>query len=60
MSAVPSASMLPAMIAAGGSIAWLVYRYLGLKFLSQSWFNLDGFWAVSLILIGCIGLWAAV
>ena len=28
-----------AMIAAGGSFAWLVYRYLGLKFLSRSWFT---------------------
>jgi hypothetical protein len=30
-----------AMIAAGGCLAWLVYRYLGLKFVSRSWFNLD-------------------
>jgi hypothetical protein len=30
-----------AMIAAGGFSAWLVYRYLGLKFVSRSWFNLD-------------------
>jgi hypothetical protein len=44
------------MIAAGGSIAWLVYRYLGLKFVSQSWFNLDALWAVSLVLIGTISL----
>src|SRR5689334_14480392 len=29
-----------AMIAASGILAWLVYRYLGLKFLSRSWFNL--------------------
>ena len=45
-----------AMIAAGGSVAWLVYRYLGLKFLSRSWFNLDATWAVSLILMGTIAL----
>lgn len=45
-----------AMIAAGGSIAWLVYRYLGLKFVSQSWFNLDAVWALSLVLIGAISL----
>ena len=45
-----------AMIAAGGSVAWLVYRYLGLKFLSRSWFNLDATWAVSLILVGMIAL----
>ena len=36
-----------AMIAAGGILAWLVYRYLGLKFVSRSWFNLDVTWAVS-------------
>jgi hypothetical protein len=45
-----------AMIAAGGGLAWLVYRYLGLKFVSRSWFNLDGIWAVSLILVGALSL----
>jgi hypothetical protein len=45
-----------AMIAAGGCTAWLVYRYLGLKFVSRSWFNLDSTWAVSLILVGAIAL----
>src|SRR6266403_1553622 len=45
-----------AMIAAGGCSAWLVYRYLGLKFVSRSWFNLDMSWAVSLILVGAISL----
>ena len=41
-----------AMMTAGGLSAWLVYRYLGLKFLSRSWFNLDATWAVSLVLVG--------
>jgi len=45
-----------AMIAAGGCLAWLVYRYLGLKFVSRSWFNLDTVWAVSLVLVGAIAL----
>ena len=36
--------------------AWLAYRYLGLKFLSRSWFNLDATWAVSLILVGTVSL----
>jgi hypothetical protein len=45
-----------AMIGAGGLLAWLVYRYLGLKFVSQSWFNLDALWAISLILVGTISL----
>jgi hypothetical protein len=45
-----------AMIAAGGLTAWLVYRYLGLKFIARSWFNLDTTWAVSLVLVGAISL----
>jgi len=45
-----------AMIAAGGLTAWLVYRYLGLKFVSRSWFNLDAIWAFSLILVGALSL----
>lgn len=45
-----------AMIMAGGFLAWLVYRYLGLKFLSRSWFNLDAAWAISLILVGAVSL----
>ena len=45
-----------AMIAAGGVFAWTVYRYLGLKFVSRSWFNLDAIWALSLILVGALSL----
>ncbi len=44
------------MIAAGGFFAWLVFRYLGLKFVSRSWFNLDAIWAVSLIFVGALAL----
>jgi hypothetical protein len=44
------------MIAAGGILAWLVYRYLGLEFVSRSWFNLDATWAFSLILVGALSL----
>jgi hypothetical protein len=47
------------MVAAGGVIALLVYGWFGLKFLARSWFNLDFVWAVSLILIGAIGLLTA-
>jgi hypothetical protein len=43
-----------AMISAGGGAAWLVYRYLGLQYLSRSWFNLDAVWALSLILVGAL------
>jgi hypothetical protein len=56
MAVLVSAVHSIAMIAAGGTIAWLVYRYLGLKFVSQSWFNLDAVWALSLVLIGAISL----
>jgi hypothetical protein len=52
VSIVPSV----ALVAAGGLLAWLVYRYLGLKFMSQSWFNLDATWAVSLVLVGVMSL----
>jgi hypothetical protein len=45
-----------AMMMAGGFSAWLVYRYLGLKFVSRSWFNLDATWAVSLVLVGGLSL----
>jgi hypothetical protein len=45
-----------AMITAGGFLAWLVYRYLGLQFLSRSWFNLDAAWAFSLVLVGALSL----
>jgi hypothetical protein len=45
-----------AMIAAGGCLAWLVYRFFGLKFISRSWFNLDTSWAISLILVGAVAL----
>jgi hypothetical protein len=56
MAVLVSAAHSAAMIAAGGCLAWLVYRYLGLKFLSRSWFNLDAVWAVSLILVGTLSL----
>lgn len=46
-----------AMMLSGGALAYGVYRWLGLKFLSQSWFNLDLVWALSLILVGGLSLW---
>jgi hypothetical protein len=45
-----------AMITTGGLTAFLVYHWLGLTFVSRSWFNLDGFWALSLIAIGLLAL----
>jgi hypothetical protein len=55
-----SAVHTTAMIAGGGVVAWLVYRYLGLQFLRKSWFNLEAFWALSLIVAGAAGIWTAV
>jgi hypothetical protein len=45
-----------AMISAGGCLAWLVYRYLGVRFVARSWFNLETVWAVSLVLVGAVAL----
>jgi len=45
-----------AMTFAGGVLAAGTYFYLGLNFLSKAWFNLDVVWALSLILVGAIGI----
>jgi hypothetical protein len=54
MAVLVSAVHSLAMIAAGGFLALLAYRCLGLKLVSRSWFNLDAAWACSLILVGCL------
>jgi hypothetical protein len=56
MAIAVSVAHAAAMVAAGGSSAWLVYRYFGQKFVSRSWFNLDATWTVSLLLVGAISL----
>ena len=56
MAIIVSGVHTAAMIAGGGALAWAVYRYLGLGFISKSWFNLDLVWALSLIGIGFISL----
>jgi hypothetical protein len=56
MAVLVSAVHTGAMIAAGLGSAWLVYRYLGLKAVSRSWFNLDTAWAGSLVLVGAVSL----
>jgi hypothetical protein len=56
MAVLVSAVHSLAMVAAGGLAAWLVYRHLGLKFVSKGWFNLDATWAVSLMLVGGLAL----
>jgi CBS domain containing-hemolysin-like protein len=48
-----------AMTVAGGLIALVIYHWLGLKFLSKTWFNLDIVWALSLVLVGIAGIWMA-
>ncbi len=48
-----------AMVMAGGAMAWVVYRHVGLRLLRAAWLNLDSVWAVSLMLTGAIGCGAA-
>ena len=48
-----------AMMVAGSALAAGVYFWLGLKFLSRAWFNLDVVWALSLVIVGGIGAGAA-
>lgn len=48
-----------AMTLAGGIIAVIIYLWLGLKFLSRTWFNLDIVWALSLVLVGAVGIYTA-
>jgi hypothetical protein len=45
-----------ATIVSGGIVAFAVHEWLGLRFISRSWFNLDVVWALSLILVGVIGV----
>ena len=45
------------MMLAGGILAAIMYYWLGLKFLSRSWFNLDVVWALSLVVVGVIAIW---
>ncbi|MEL6963331.1 MAG: hypothetical protein AAFO01_11275 [Pseudomonadota bacterium] len=47
-----------AMVVAGGLMATVIYLWLGLKFLSKTWFNLDRAWALSLICVGIFGITA--
>lgn len=56
MALIVSAIHAAAMIVAGGLLAWLVYRYVGLKLIARSWFNLDALWAASLTLVGTLSL----
>jgi hypothetical protein len=48
-----------AMTLAGGALALAIYVWVGLKFLTRGWFNLDLLWASSLVAVGGIGIWTA-
>lgn len=48
-----------AMTFAGGVFAVGIYIWLGLKFLSRTWFNLDLVWALSLVVVGVFGVYSA-
>lgn len=48
-----------AMTVIGGIIAIVIYFWLGLRFLSTTWFNLDIVWALSLVLVGAFGIYSA-
>ncbi len=48
-----------AMMGSGGAMAYAVHRWLGLQFLKKGWFDLEVVWAISLIIVGVLGLWAA-
>lgn len=48
-----------AMTLAGGLIAVVIYLWLGLRFLSKGWFNLDLLWALSLVAVGLFGIASA-
>ena len=48
-----------AMVAAGLAVAWLVYRWLGLRVLRSVWVNLDAVWGASLVIAGAAGVWMA-
>lgn len=49
-----------AMLVAAASIATIIYFWLGLKFLSKTWFNLDVAWALSLVVVGAVGIFNAI
>ena len=45
-----------AMLVAGGIIAVAVYRWLGPAAIARSWFNLEAGWALSLVVVGSLGV----
>jgi len=45
-----------AMVGAGLVVAWLVYRWLGLRFVLRAWLDLDAVWGASLVATGAASL----
>jgi len=45
-----------AMIFSGAILAVIIYFWVGLKFLSSGWFNMDRIWAISLVFVGLISI----
>jgi len=56
MAVVVSIVHAAAIIVASGLFAWVAFRYLGLRFIASSWFNLNAIWASSLVLVGSLSL----
>lgn len=48
-----------ALVIAGGLLAFVTYRVVGLGILTRSWLDLGRLWAGSLALAGALGLWSA-
>jgi hypothetical protein len=44
------------MTLSGGAVAVVIHQWLGLKFLSKTWLNLDTVWALSLVVVGAFGI----
>lgn len=45
-----------AMIAAGGTCAWLTYRYVGLSTIRRTWWNTEALWNGTLVVVGAVSL----
>jgi hypothetical protein len=45
-----------AMVLSGGAIAWVVYRFVGLRLLRRAWLNLDLLWAALLVAAGVLSV----
>lgn len=48
------------MLVVMGLVAWIVYKKLGLAVLRQKWINFDLIWAVALLAVGGVALFAVV